>query len=97
MRVRATSCRRKSAGVANRLRARSPPEIRDVKTRNFCHRCIWQALEKEERRTLELLVRRLAAGGQLESADVREGLCAHGLEGAFRVGVRFKDPCWKPY
>jgi len=41
---------------------------------------------------LELFVRRLAAAGQLDASDVREGLQANGLEGAFRIGVSPPPP-----
>jgi len=43
------------------------------------------ALETEERKALEALVRRVAAAGGLDSADLREGFQVHGLEAAFRV------------
>lgn len=45
------------------------------------------ALETEERKALEALVRRVAAAGGLDSADLREGFQVHGLEAAFRVEV----------
>jgi hypothetical protein len=56
------------------------------------HAAFRQALEAEERKTLELFLRRLAAAGQLDASDVREGLQAHGLEGAFRIAVNPAHP-----